>query len=71
MYVRIVCTFYSGVLPSCRIRHLKQRFTIVNPPANNLYAVLDATMVSTVEPLLKDTLNKGHHSNYLPTKDTF
>ena len=24
----------------------------------------------TVEPLLKDTLNKKHHRNYLPTKDT-
>ena len=25
----------------------------------------------TVEPLLKDSPNKGHHINYLPTKDTF
>ena len=25
----------------------------------------------TVEPLLNDTLNKGHHRSYLPTKDTF
>ena len=24
----------------------------------------------TVESLLKDTLNKGHHRNYLPTKDS-
>ena len=24
----------------------------------------------TVEPLLKDSPNKGHHINYLPTKDT-
>ena len=23
-----------------------------------------------VEPLLKDSPNKGHHRNYLPTKDT-
>ena len=28
-------------------------------------------MFATVEPLLKDSLNKGHHINYLPTKDTF
>ena len=27
--------------------------------------------LSTVEPLLKDSPNKGHHINYLPTKDTF
>ena len=26
---------------------------------------------NTVEPLLKDSLNKGHHRNYLHTKDTF
>ena len=26
---------------------------------------------TTVEPLLKDSPNKGHHINYLPTKDTF
>ena len=25
----------------------------------------------TVEPLLKNSPNKGHHRNYLPTKDTF
>ena len=25
----------------------------------------------TVEPLLKDSPNKGHHRKYLPTKDTF
>ena len=24
-----------------------------------------------MELLLKDSLNKGHHRNYLPTKDTF
>ena len=24
-----------------------------------------------VEPLLTDSPNKGHHINYLPTKDTF
>ena len=27
--------------------------------------------VCTVEPLLKDSLNKIHHKNYLPTKDAF
>ena len=27
-------------------------------------------LLSTVEPLLKDSPNKGHHRNYLPTKDT-
>ena len=31
------------------------------------YSIFDAT----VEPLLKDSPNKGHHINYLPTKDTF
>ena len=28
------------------------------------------TYICTVEPLLKDSPNKGHHRNYLPTKDT-
>ena len=28
-------------------------------------------IISTVEPLLKDSPNKGHYMNYLPTKDTF
>ena len=28
------------------------------------------TIIGTVEPLLKDSPNKGHHRNYLPTKDT-
>ena len=27
--------------------------------------------IDTVEPLLKDTLNKGHHRKYFYTKDTF
>ena len=30
-----------------------------------------STCEITVEPLLKDSPNKGHHRNYLPTKDTF
>ena len=28
-------------------------------------------LMFTVEPLLKDSPNKGHHINYLSTKDTF
>ena len=30
----------------------------------------DAYNRDTVEPLLKDSPNKGHYINYLPTKDT-
>ena len=35
------------------------------------YVVNSYKYCTTVEPILKDSPNKGHHINYLPTKDTF
>ena len=34
------------------------------------YQCESLVFVCTMEPLLKDSPNKGHHRNYLPTKDT-
>ena len=55
---------------TCSVRTYVKCVTLIHKfPQLNGY-VLACTYVYTVEPLLKDTLNKGHHRNYLSTKDT-
>ena len=59
------CTHSIGVLEPCMLYIFLYNVAIS--------VAMDAIQTNcvTVEPLLKDSPNKGHHINYLSTKDTF
>ena len=72
-----ICKFYFYDMrngPHCDIVFillLRLQCVVILALSLYIHTVHNRVHCITVEPLLKDSLNKGHHINYLPTKDTF
>ena len=72
MYVRTyVCMYVCTRVYACTYVCMNKYMCIVDWCNNGKTHITmkDIIIMNTVEPLLKNSPNKGHHRNYLPTKD--